>query len=177
MCETVRRRLKTQQPWSPWLENLKGAGRKGLCTDGGTWTFGGSGFYSEELVQPCVKFACDLWKGSNLLPERTHKICNIRGRERKDWEAVGKEAAKAFLFMFFWSWRFLLFPLALLLFPQGCPLASLSRGCDVLGLNVRLTCRRWTTVYWDSNESSNGMSKAHCRMKVTQCIMIKTGSG
>lgn len=97
VCETVRRRLKTQQPWSPWVENLKGAGREGLRTEGRRWTFGGSGFYSEELAQPCVKYACDLWKGSSLLPKQAHKMWSICAGRRKHWEAVGKEAAKPFL--------------------------------------------------------------------------------
>lgn len=97
VCETVRRRLKTQQPWSPWVENLKGAGREGLRTEGRRWTFGGSGFYSEELAQPCAKYACDLWKGSSLLPKKAHKMCSICAARRKHWEAVGKEAAKPFL--------------------------------------------------------------------------------
>lgn len=42
-CETVSRRLKTQQRWAPWVGNLKWTGRKGLCR----WR--GMNSYSEEL--------------------------------------------------------------------------------------------------------------------------------
>lgn len=72
--------VKTQQPWSPWPERVKGAGREGTCTDEHL----GSGFYLGKLAQPCAKCAGDLWEGSACsFPE--HCTGDVQWQE-EGWE-------------------------------------------------------------------------------------------